>query len=619
MGNHEPDKVRSTTAATSGQLRLGVLHYHLRRSGVYTVIANTLRALIEYGPYKRLHIDLLASDTSGPTGMALVGQLERSANRQHEREVTIRPITLPDLGYNQQPATCRTDLFEQGRRLAQHLTQACQFEAGTSESPYVLHSHNANLGKNPCLTLALKLLADRWQQNDVRAWMLYQIHDFPHDNRPACWTALRDCSGQADLQLAAAMMYPTGPRVQWACVNSPDREKLLAAGLKQDRVTLVPNPVDVAIFSTRPLTQMSPGQLDKIGIAPIDFEADLTARIARFASEQGFVFEANRKILLAPVKALRRKNIIESVLLTEMLNRQEDLYQLLVTLRPDSAKDKAYCREVEAFVKRHRLPVVIGFGHDILRGGHQRVVVEGQVAAYSLVDMMHMSEAVLTTSVQEGFGYVFHEPWLAGKAVFGRNLPNVTADFTAAGLSLEHLYQHLLIPRRWLGPLWNDTEAAYQAKLEASYAAMGLTPPPPAETIATIKRHKCFSTTKPAETLEAMVDWADLSAETQLLLLQRIVKDKRLLCAVKPVAADTGKVVNWYVSNPHAIMRQNRASIARWYGLPGAAHSLARLIATASARLAEMQQSSAHAEGADVSNEAIFTQCLALNRYHLLT
>jgi hypothetical protein len=94
--------------------------------------------------------------------------------------------------------------------------------------------------------------------------------------------------------------------------------------------------------------------------------------------------------------------------------------------------------------------VVIGFGRKLLESGDQRTIKNNKIVSYSLVDLLAISEAVMTTSIQEGFGYVFHEPWLAGKLVFGRNIAAVTCDFVAEGLNLDHLYDHLLIPMEWL-------------------------------------------------------------------------------------------------------------------------------------------------------------------------
>ena len=50
----------------------------------------------------------------------------------------------------------------------------------------------------------------------------------------------------------------------------------------------------------------------------------------------------------------------------------------------------------------------------------------------------------MTTSVREGFGFSFLEPWLHGVPVFGRDLPWLTADFRALGIDFPDLYPALL-------------------------------------------------------------------------------------------------------------------------------------------------------------------------------
>jgi hypothetical protein len=52
----------------------------------------------------------------------------------------------------------------------------------------------------------------------------------------------------------------------------------------------------------------------------------------------------------------------------------------------------------------------------------------------------------VTTSVGEGFGLAFLEPWLMGKRICGRNLEEVTGDFAGEGIKLHGLYQCLNVP-----------------------------------------------------------------------------------------------------------------------------------------------------------------------------
>jgi len=55
--------------------------------------------------------------------------------------------------------------------------------------------------------------------------------------------------------------------------------------------------------------------------------------------------------------------------------------------------------------------------------------------------LFHLAHAILTTSKVEGFGYTFVEGWLCEKPVIGRDIPEVTQDFVAAGMKLSHFYR----------------------------------------------------------------------------------------------------------------------------------------------------------------------------------
>jgi hypothetical protein len=77
----------------------------------------------------------------------------------------------------------------------------------------------------------------------------------------------------------------------------------------------------------------------------------------------------------------------------------------------------------------------------------------------------------VTTSVGEGFGLAFLEPWLSGRPLAGRDLLEITSDFRANGIQLDDLYQRLLVPLEW-----TDVErlrAAFTNALTANAAAYG--------------------------------------------------------------------------------------------------------------------------------------------------
>lgn len=57
--------------------------------------------------------------------------------------------------------------------------------------------------------------------------------------------------------------------------------------------------------------------------------------------------------------------------------------------------------------------------------------------------MVSGSEAIVSTSVAEGFGLGFLEPWTFGKSLCGRNLQEITGDFSEHGVQLDNLYNRL--------------------------------------------------------------------------------------------------------------------------------------------------------------------------------
>ena len=58
--------------------------------------------------------------------------------------------------------------------------------------------------------------------------------------------------------------------------------------------------------------------------------------------------------------------------------------------------------------------------------------------------------SMITTSITEGFGFSFLEPWLFKKLLWGRSLPDICRDFTKNGIRLDHLYNALFIPLDWI-------------------------------------------------------------------------------------------------------------------------------------------------------------------------
>jgi glycosyltransferase involved in cell wall biosynthesis len=237
--------------------------------------------------------------------------------------------------------------------------------------PDVVHVHNPTLAKNKILQGILKKL------QSTGMTLLCQIHDFAEDGRPNAYSDesyVDDC--------------------HYAVINQRDLQLLLDAGLDQKGCHLLPNPIIVP-----PL--QSPATLD----------------------EQGPI--------LYPIRAIRRKNIGEAILLSLFIQPPGPVQ---ITLAPNSPGDFAPYNHWRDFVERHRLSIQFESG-----------------LKKDFSTLMQECRYVLTTSIAEGFGFAFLESWCMGKALWGRLLPDICGSYLDAGIRLDHLYKRLIVPIHWLG------------------------------------------------------------------------------------------------------------------------------------------------------------------------
>lgn len=321
----------------------------------------------------------------------VIRNAQRALGHKHHVEV------FADFGYDERPARSQAEFLAGANLLKDKLARQLR---GVD----VLHTHNVGLGKHPRLTYAVKLVAER-----TTIKIINQVHDFPEDNRPAQLKALRSCTGKPDDKFWRAMCYYDAPNVAWATLTTHDAVKLAARGIPSPKIHVLPNPVDDEFF-----TQPTPSR------AALQ---EAAKKIAAFARAHRFPFDPRKKMLLSPMKVMVRKNNEEAVELVKRLKK----YQLVISLDASSASDRAYSDRLKRQIRRERLPVAIGVGTEF----------ENPFLLF------HRADAILTTSKVEGFGYTFVEGWLCGKPVLGRDIPEVTRDFVAAGMKLDHLYREL--------------------------------------------------------------------------------------------------------------------------------------------------------------------------------
>jgi glycosyltransferase involved in cell wall biosynthesis len=261
------------------------------------------------------------------------------------------------------------------------------------EAADVVHVHNPLIQKNSLLLPALKILLDR----GVRLFL--QNHDLAEDFRPDVYT------GSAE--------YPEN--CHYGVINSRDYFYLHRAGLQTEGLHLIPNEVSPVKAVPSP----------------------------------------ERTRYLYPVRAIRRKNIGEALLLSIFIPPGRTVAFTL----PPSEKDTAQYRRWVDLAAELGLPVEFDLG-----------------LKHSLPELLGSSVCALTTSVKEGFGFSFLEPWTAGRGLVGRRIDYVCRDFEEEGVRFDGLYSSLEIPSDYIsiGSLRKKMEDA----ITGVYGSFGIKMPP---------------------------------------------------------------------------------------------------------------------------------------------
>jgi glycosyltransferase involved in cell wall biosynthesis len=257
--------------------------------------------------------------------------------------------------------------------------------------PDVWHVHNHSLGKNVSLPTVLRMLAEKEQR------LLLQCHDLAEDGRPENYARLVNHIGAGDIDALAQQLYPVAPHVHYATLNHRDRGWLSGAGVPVANLHVLPNAVEL------------PG----------------TDEVERQQPKSGFV--------LYPTRAIRRKNLGEFLLWAAAC---PDDCSFATTLAPSTQSDVLLYENWLQLAEQLNLP-------------YEPEV--GTKADVGFVQLLKSASALATTSVAEGFGLAFLEPWLTNRPVIGRDLPEITRDFKDEGLNLDHLYKRLDVPLDWIG------------------------------------------------------------------------------------------------------------------------------------------------------------------------
>ena len=321
--------------------------------------------------------------------------------------------------------------------------------------------------------------------------LLLQVHDLPEDGRPANYAHLA--------AYGSGPLYPAAPHVHYAVLNARDGAFLRQAGLPADRLHDLPNAVWVAGGD-----EADPGPAGDL--------------------------------LVYPTRAIRRKNLGEFLYWAA---GAEPGQRFAVTLAPRNPAARAVYDRWVHLSRDLGLPVAFEVG----AGASRR-----------FADIVRSARAAVTTSVAEGFGLAFLEPWLLGRPVVGRDLPEITGAFTGAGIRLDGLYARCEVP------LDEVDLPGLRERLEHALRATGAAyrrPPPEGagdRALASMIRN-------------GRIDFGRLDEEEQERILRRAVPARALRADVSAATvADNARVIagryglDRYGERLHAVYRQAAGS-----------------------------------------------------------
>jgi len=340
-------------------MRIVIAHYHMQPGGVTTVISDQVTILLN-----RKDVEQITLVSGRPDNMErMINKIKTDVAPELRGKLDF--MVIPEFDYHMDKEldswkNLKTRCKEQISKLAQNSN--------------LLWFHNYHIGKNPALTAAL--LESFKERSDTHFFL--HIHDFPEAGRFGNLELLRQHLGP--------QLYDFNKNVVYGVINHQDYRRMIKGGLREEQLILMPNPV-----SQSPLESSDPEKN----------RALLTNLAGDFPG-----IAPSKPYLVYPVRAIRRKNVFEAILLSLLL---ED-WNILITLPGTSEKEAPYSLESERFLKTESFQAATSVGLTLDQAG------------LSFSQFLSGAQGIISTSVQEGFGYLFLNSQNWGKPLLARNL-----------------------------------------------------------------------------------------------------------------------------------------------------------------------------------------------------
>ncbi len=373
--------------------RITIFHYHLLPGGVTNVILLGAKALIRHFPnLQLLRIVCGTTENTDKIRSTLLQEIDASGLIADSLKFEI--CIEPEIGYS-----------TYGEKLSSSQEERLSRKLLDKYGDSFWWIHNYQLGKNPLFTAAVVHIS----KNIPEQKMLLHIHDFPecarYDNLEKLKTA------------GVENPYPQAAGIAYCVINSRDESILKEAGLTGSRVYLLNNPVEEESSAQAAVSVEETGILKK--------------RLYSCYSNTFPGINPEAKMIFYPVRTIRRKNALEAGLIAAV---SELPVNLIISLPGVSAQEKAYSELCESCFRQGLIPGIWGSGSDS----------NPDVPAYPI--MLQLCDMILSSSVQEGFGYLFINSVQLGKPLMARNLDILSGISGVFPPESTYFYKGVYVP-----------------------------------------------------------------------------------------------------------------------------------------------------------------------------
>ncbi|MDX9801899.1 MAG: hypothetical protein RBT69_11260 [Spirochaetia bacterium] len=411
------------------KIKIALFHYHFLPGGVTTAASLAVNALLEYG------VNSILTNNFQIEEIAFISGREENLENLVSEKIKIPSASNVKIGYE----ICRSvDYISDNSQRDDSRKRKDIAKLFEKYSSYIWWIHNYHLGKNPLFT---SLLTEHLSENSSQKAILH-IHDFPECGRLSNYRYLT-----GDVKT----LYPLKSNIRYAVINARDKRYLINAGIPETHVNLLYDPVpDITNNKAREGISLQDAELQ-----------DKAKKMLSVTYGKYFPgFNPDKPFALYPVRTIRRKNILEAALLGHITGEG---FNLVVTLPGISEQEKNYSGIVKTCFENGWAPGIWGCG----------TAIYGKAAQFN--DVIASSDFIISSSLLEGFGYLFIDSLRWGKPLAARYL-DITEGFNDIFDNTASFFYHSInVPlniseREIIMKKWKGIIKTYSSVINSSMA-----------------------------------------------------------------------------------------------------------------------------------------------------